>query len=137
MADESFKYEDEELDEIEYYEIVSYEEIIKLNPTFVAFSNEEIYNELFNFFKSKTTSEGFLKLFNQIIEKQLNPTNFNNFVVVADAYRNQGENFDIDEFIFKIKNSNKEEIKIAFKNKNKLWFPLMYDDDSTKIKFKA
>ena len=137
MADESFKYEDEELDEIEYYEIVSYEEIIKLNPTFVAFSNEEIYNELFNFFKSKTTSEGFLKLFNKIIEKQLNPTNVNNFVVVADAYRSQGENFDIDEFIIKIKNSNKEQINIALKNKNKLWFPLMYDDDSTKIKFKA
>jgi hypothetical protein len=48
MADlEEFKYEDEELDEIDYYEIVSYDEIIKFNPTFVAFSNEEIYNYLF------------------------------------------------------------------------------------------
>ena len=34
MADKPFKYEDEELSEIEYYEIVSLEEIIKSNPTF-------------------------------------------------------------------------------------------------------
>ena len=137
MADKPFKYEDEELSEIEYYEIVSLEEIIKSNPTFVAFSNEEIYNELFNFFKSKTTSEGFLKLFNQIIQKQMNPNNFNNFVIVADANRGKYEDMDIDKFIYDIKHSNKLEVDFAVKNKNKLWFPLMYDDDNTRIKFKA
>ena len=137
MADEPFKYEDEELSEIEYYEIVSLEEIIKSNPTFVALSNEEIYNELFNFLKSKTTTEGFLKLFNQIIQKQMNPNNVNNFVIVADANRGKFEDMDIDKFIYDIKHSNKGEVDFAVKNKNKLWFPLMYDDDNTKIKFKA
>jgi hypothetical protein len=51
MAEEElFQFDDEQLDEIDYFEIVSLEEIIKLNPTFVAFSNEEIYNYLFNWF---------------------------------------------------------------------------------------
>jgi hypothetical protein len=61
MAEEElFQFDDEQLDEIDYFEIVSLEEIIKLNPTFVAFSNEEIYNYLFNFFKSKSKADSFL-----------------------------------------------------------------------------
>ena len=42
-------YLDEEIPDIEYYELVSIEEIIKTNPNFIAFSKEEIYNEIFNF----------------------------------------------------------------------------------------
>jgi hypothetical protein len=138
MAIEDFEYvEEEEVDEIDYYEIVSLKEIIKLNPSFIAFSNEEIYNYLFNFLKSKTKAENFLKLFTDVIEKQKNKININNFIVVADAKRDDFSELDIDEFILKIKNSNKEQIQIAYKNKNKLWFPLIYDNENTKIKFNA
>ena len=147
MAEEElFQFDDEQLDEIDYFEIVSLEEIIKLNPTFVAFSNEEIYNYLFNFFKSKSKADSFLNLFSNIIEKQKRKININNFIIVSDAKRGSFSNEDaddddkfliIDEFIAKIKSSNKEPIKEAYKNKNKIWFPLVYDDDSTKIKFKA
>jgi hypothetical protein len=138
MADlEEFKYEDEELDEIDYYEIVSYDEIIKFNPTFVAFSNEEIYNYLFSFFNSRTKADSFLKLFTDIIKRQQININANNFIVVADAKRGEFEELDIEDFILKIKNSNKEQIQLAYKNKNKIWFPLIYDDESSKIKFKA
>jgi len=137
MSEEDYKYDDEELDEIDYYEIVSLEEIIKSNPTFVAFSNEEIYNFLFNFFKSKTKAEGFLILFTDIINRQRAKLNTKNLIVIADARRDKLEDIDIEDFILKIKNSNKEQIQIAYKNKNKLWFPLIYDEDSTKIKMRA
>lgn len=137
MSEEDYKYDDEELDEIDYYEIVSLDEIIKSNPTFVAFSNEEIYNFLFNFFKSKTKAEGFLILFTDIINRQRAKLNTKNLIVIADAQRDKLEDIDIEDFILKIKNSNKEQIQIAYKNKNKLWFPLIYDEDSTKIKLRA
>jgi len=137
MAIEDFEYVEEELEDIDYYEIISLKEIIKLNPTFIAFSNEEIYNYLFNFFKSKTKADFFLNLFLNVIEKQKNKINVNNFVIVADAKRDNFNELDIDDFILKIKNSNKEQIQIAYKNKNKLWFPLIYDNESSKIKYNA
>jgi len=137
MDEKDFEYSEEELDEIDYYEIISLNEIIKLNPTFVAFSNEEIYNYLFNFFKSKTKAEGFLKLFTDIIQRQKFNINIKNFIIVADAVRDNFETLDIEDFVSKIKNSNKEQIQIAYKNKNKLWFPLVYDNNSPKIKFNA
>ena len=146
--------ENEELDEIDYYEIVSLDEIVKFNPTFVAFSNDEIYNNLFQFFKSSTKAENFLRLFTEIIDKQKNQLEIKNFIIVADAKRGnfsekpdikEGEenyndikdSFMINEFINKIKNSNKDQVKLAFKNKNKLWFPLIYDEESSKIKFRS
>jgi len=167
---------EEDLDEIEYYEIVSLEEIIKLNPTFVAFTNEEIFNYLFNFFKSKSKADGFLNLFIKIIERQKKKVNTNNFIIVADASRdiftdktreigkyleslfneedneednkedneednkedNEEDNekgYNIVNFIKKIKDSNKQNVFNALKNKNKLWFPLIYNSESSKLKF--
>ena len=106
---EGFIYEpNEELDDIDYYEIVSLDEIIKLNPSFVAFSNEEIYNYLFNFLKSKSKANGFLNLFNDIIEKQKTPFNINNFIIIADAKRDDFSQLDIEDFISKIKNKLKK-----------------------------
>ncbi len=61
MEQQDFIYDEtEELADIEYYEIVSVEEILKLNPTFVAFTNEEIYNYLLNFLKSKEKANLYL-----------------------------------------------------------------------------
>jgi hypothetical protein len=152
MEEVDFNYQDEELDEIEYFEIVSYNEIIKLNPTFVAFSNDEIYNHLLGFFQSTIKAESFLKLFNEIIDRQKNPTKTNNFIIVADAKRGNftevydndeeeqeaiKEGFRIGDFVAKIKSSNKEQVQLAFKNKNKLWFPLDYDNESNRMKFNA
>jgi len=141
--------ENEELDEIDYYEIVSLEEISKYNPTFVSFSNEEILNNLLQFFKSdKIKASTFLSLFTEIIHRQMNPTQIKNLIVVTDAKRGdftEGDEdeegnksgFIISDFIAKIKSSNKEQIKLAFKNKNKLWFPLVYNEDNAVIKFRA
>lgn len=140
---EDLKYEDEELDEIDYFEILTYDEIIKTNPTFVAFNNEQIEYYLSNFFKSPNKCKAFLKLFNDIIDRQQNPLNTKNYIVVIDAERGNFtesdslEGFNLNNFINKIKDTSKEEIKFSYKNKNKIWFPLVYNDDTTKIKFTA
>jgi len=124
---EEFIYEDEELNDIDYFEIVSLDEIIKLNPTFVAFTQEELYDNFFNFLKSKKKAEGFLNLFNELIERQKQSYNINNFIIITDAKRDNYEELDIEEFVMKVKSNNKEQIQFALKNKNKLWFPLVYD----------
>jgi hypothetical protein len=135
MSSDEIIYIDEDIPEIEYYELVSMEDLIKENPNFIAFSKEEIYNELFNFVKKKSKSENFLKLFYEIINR--NKTNSNNFIIVADADRGNFEEEDIAEFISNLKKYDKmNDIDLAFKSKNKLWFPLNYSIDN-KLTFKA
>ena len=128
-------YLDEDIPEIDYFELVSIDEIIKNNPNFIAFSREEIYNELFNFVKTKPKAENFLKLFYEIVNKK---TNVNNFVVIADANRGNYEDLNIEEFISDLKKYDKiNDANLALASKNKLWFPLNYDADNDKIRFKA
>ena len=128
-------YLDEEIPEINYFEVVSINEIIKNNPNFIAFSKEEIYNELFNFVKTKSKTECFLKLFYEIVNKK---TNVNNFIVIADANRGDYQNLNIEEFISDLKKYDKiNDANLALSSKNKLWFPLKYDIDNDKIRFKA
>lgn len=126
---------DEELNEIEYYELVSIEEIMKENPDFIAFSRDDIYNEIFNFVKNKTKTGIFLKLFYEIIDKK---PNVNNFIIISDANRGDYENLDIGDFINSIKKYNKlNNIQLATTSKNKIWFPLEYNIDNTKLRFNA
>ena len=133
--DEDIIYIDEELPEIDYLEIISMEEIIKHNPNFIAFSRDEIYNELFNFVKSKTKTENFLQLFYEIVNKK---QNVDNFIIVADeTTRGNFEESSIDEFISELKKYDKLNPSLALNSKNKLWFPLDYDTNNTKIRFTA
>ena len=128
-------YLSEDLPEINYFEIVSIDEIIKNNPNFIAFSREEIYNELFNFVKTKSKTECFLKLFYEVVNKK---TNVDNFIVIADANRGNFEDLNIEEFISDLKKYDKiNDANLALSSKNKLWFPLNYDADNNKIRFKA
>lgn len=127
-------YLDEEIPEIEYYELVSIEEIIKTNPNFIAFSRDEIYNEIFNFVKTKTKTENFVKLFYEIVNKKLN---VNNFIIIADAIRGDYEEEDLAAYMTELKKYDKiPDVNLSFKSKNKLWFPLKYDIDNQKIRFK-
>lgn len=134
LTDEDIIYIDEDIPEIDYYELVSIDEIIKNNPSFIAFSKEEIYNELFNFLKTKNKTECFLNLFYEIVNKK---TNVNNFIFVSDATRGEFEDSSIDEFIVELKKYDKLQPSLALKSKNKLWFPLNYDKDNSKLRFKA
>jgi len=135
MEEQGFIYEDEELNEIEYYELISFDEIIKLDPTFIAFSQEEIYNYFLNFLKSKTKTEGFLNLFNDIIQRQKGYLNTNNFIIIPNAKRNDFTQLFEEDFVNKIKSFNKEQFNFAFKNKNNIWFPLIYDIDNSSLIF--
>jgi hypothetical protein len=134
-SNEEIIYIDEEIPEIEYFELLSIEDLIKINPNFIAFSRDEIYIELFNFVKSKTKTENFLKLFYEIVNKK---TNVNNFIIVADSIRGDFEEDDISVFISQLKKYDKiADVNLALKSKNKLWFPLKYDIDNDKIRFNA
>ena len=62
-------YLSEELPDIEYYEILTFDEIASENPTFIAFSKKEIYNELFEIFNNINKTNNFVELFYDIIEK--------------------------------------------------------------------
>jgi len=133
--DNDIIYLDEEIPEIDYFELVSMDEIIKNNPNFIAFSKQEIYNELFNFVKTKPKTECFLKLFYEVVNKK---TNVNNFIVIADANRGNFEDLNIEEFISDLKKYDKiNDANLALSSKNKLWFPLNYDADNNNIRFKA
>ena len=125
-SDDKIIYLDEDIPEIEYYELVSMEELVKVNPNFIAFSKEEIYNEIFNFVKNKFKTENFVKLFYEIINR--NKPNVNNFIVISDADRGNFEEDDIAAFISNLKKNDKiADINLALKSKNKLWFPLNYN----------
>jgi hypothetical protein len=135
MSSDEIIYVNEDIPEIEYYELVSMEDLIKENPNFIAFSKEEIYNELFNFVKKKSKAENFLKLFYEIINR--NKMISNNFIIIADADRGNFDEDDIAIFISNLKKYDKmNDIDLAFKSKNKLWFPLNYSIDN-KLTFKA
>ncbi len=47
------EYIDEDLDDIEYTEILSFDEMSKINPSFIALDKDDIYNYLYIFFKNK------------------------------------------------------------------------------------
>lgn len=134
-SDDKIIYIDEDIPEIEYYELVSMEELVKANPNFIAFSKEEIYNEIFNFVKNKFKTENFVKLFYEIISR--NKPNVNNFIIISDADRGKFEDDDIALFISNFKKNDKiADINLALKSKNKLWFPLNYNIEG-KLTFEA
>jgi hypothetical protein len=61
------EYIDEDLEDIEYTEILTFEEMSKINPSFIALDKEEIYNHLYNFFKNKKKSDLMRNLFYEIL----------------------------------------------------------------------
>lgn len=132
-----FDISDETLDDIEYYEVVSINEIIKNNPIFIAFTKDELYNELYDFFKDKNKVNNFLNLFYNIINN-LNKSKFNcNYIIMTDACRKDLEDNNLfDEFINNIKKLNKIDYKLSQNDKNKLWFPIEYNITDNGIKYK-
>ena len=63
-----FEIENEELDDIEYLEILTLDEIIKDNPYFIALSRNDIYENLFEMFQNKKRSQSVTQLFYDILE---------------------------------------------------------------------
>uniref|UniRef100_A0A6C0J024 Uncharacterized protein n=1 Tax=viral metagenome TaxID=1070528 RepID=A0A6C0J024_9ZZZZ len=137
---EYFDIEDEELNNIEYLEILSIDEIIKDNPSFMAFSKDEIQSELYKMFKNKNKSDNFTNLFYDVLknnrEKEGKLDDYTNYIFIADADKKdysllseeeEAKNFnDLD-------NLNTIRYNIS---KNNYFFAIEYDEKSSYNKFK-
>lgn len=142
--DKEIIYLDEELPEIEYYELLSFDEIIENNPNFIALTRREIYNELYELFKNSNKSNNYLELFYDITTKK--ETDTTNYLLLSDAtkiqysdprYNDDNDDTPILEFINTFKKINRiNDIELAQKEKNKLFFTIEYSDNSTYVRFK-
>lgn len=129
----SYNIDDEELNDIEYYEILTMEELIKDNPTFLAFSREEISDELNNFFDDRNKADSLTDLFYRDTTR-----NIRNYVFVADAEKqDNGCIFDhVMSYVSKMNTMSKLQYNVSQKDKNKYTFALSYDTDSKRIRLK-
>ena len=130
MTDMLYNIVDEDLGEIEYYEIITLDEIIKENPTFIAFSREEIFDELYNFFKNSNKASMLTDMF-----YKNNTINIRNYVFIADANKKQIDD-EIEEFIKEFKSMTKMQYKEGQQEKNKFFFALAYDIQSKNLRLK-
>jgi len=121
---------EEELDEVEYLQILSLDEMIKDNPSFIAFSREEIFNELFMFFKQTNKAD----MVSDMFFRHSNKTDIRDFVFVGDVSFRFPE--EIDDFLKEMKALTKMQYQTSQKGKNKLWSILSYDSDSKRLKLK-
>ena len=132
------QYIDEELDDIEYTEILSFEEMSKINPSFIAMDKEDIYNNLYNFFKDKKKTDLVRALFYEIlknrdsnngkIEGNLNYV----FAVEGEIEKYWDDNTKDAYYNFIGKYNNQSELSEFVKRK----FCVSYDHKSTKIRLK-
>lgn len=123
----TYNIEDEDLMDVEYFEILTMDEIIRENPTFIAFSRDEIVNELYDLLKNSNKSQHLADLFFKV-----NVTNLVNYVFVANAKKKEYncEEQDIQsDFIDKILKLNKLPYNISQTEKQKYFFALTYDAD--------
>ena len=137
---EDFIIEDEELDEIEYLEILSLDEIIKENPSFIALSRDEIYHTLYELFKNKRKADDITQLFYDVInnnnEKLGKLKDYSHYIFKADAekqdYTEMDKEADTDYFngLEKLNTTRYRDAK------NKYFFSLKYDDASKHLRFK-
>ena len=146
------EYLDEELDDIEYTEILSFEEMSRINPSFIALDKEEIYNSLYVFFNDKKKSNLLRNLFYEILEnresKKGKIEDYSNYIFAAEGelenYGGSGGGADGDGdggdsgdpkdavYNFITRYNNKGDLREYTKRK----FSVSYDRKSTKIRLK-
>jgi len=134
--------EDEEIDDIEYLEILSLDEIIKDNPFFIALSRNDIYENLHEMFQNKKRSESVTQLFYDILDYKKsengNLANYDNYIFEAEAEK--VDNVLLwDELSEDVANFNKLTRLDTIKHeeaKNRYFFSIKYDSNSKNLKFK-
>jgi len=137
-----FTIKDEELDDIEYLEILSLDEIIKENPFFIALSRNDIYENLHEMFQNRKRSESITQLFYDILEHKKsengNITDYSNYIFSSEATKKNNE-LELDDIqedanyfnkLIKLNNVKHDNAK------NKYFFAITYDHTSKKLKFK-
>lgn len=137
-----FEIENEELDDIEYLEILTLDEIIKDNPYFIALSRNDIYENLFEMFQNKKRSQSVTQLFYDILEytnnKEGKLSNYDNYIFNTDAEKKENmllydEKKDDALNFNKLSKLNTLQSEEA---KNKYFFSIKYDASSKNLKFK-
>ena len=132
------EYIDEELEDIEYTEILTFEELSKINPSFIALDKDEIYNHLYIFFKNKKKSDLIRSLFYEILinrdSKNGKIKNYTNYIFDTDGeLEKYGDDNSKDAtYNFIEKYNNKTQLKEFVKRK----FCVSYNINSDKIRFK-
>jgi hypothetical protein len=141
IDDLMYKFEDEELDEIEYLEIMSLDDIIKDNPSFIALSRNDIQENLYNMFLNKKKAENVVKLFYEIIDdnnkKRGVLNNYDNYIFNVEAEKKVNDlllNKDPSDANY-FNKLEKREINDYNKAKNKYFFCLKYNNESKNIRF--
>lgn len=137
-----FTIEDEELDDIEYLEILSLDEIIKDNPFFIALSRNDIYENLHEMFQNKKRSESVTQLFYDILEHKKsengNLTDYSNYIFSSEAVKKNNELswdelHDDANYFNKLTKLNNVKYENA---KNRYFFAITYEQKSKNLKFK-
>jgi hypothetical protein len=132
------EYIDEELDDIEYTEILSFEEMSKINPSFIALDREEIYNHLYIFFKNKKKADLLRSLFYEILANRESNDgkikDFTNYIFAAEGEIEKYGDDDSKEATYNFieKYNNKSDLKEFAKRK----FCVSYDRKSTLMRLK-
>lgn len=135
------EYIDEDLEDIEYTEILTFEEMSKINPSFIALDKEEIYNNLYNFFKNKKKSDLMRNLFYEILinrdSKNGKISDYANYIFDTESelvkYGDENtldKKTQLENFIEKYK--DKSQFREFFKRK----FSASYNINSDKIRLK-
>jgi hypothetical protein len=142
------EYLDEELDDIEYTEILSFEEMSRINPSFIALDKEEIYNSLYVFFKDKKKADLLRSLFYEILENRESKNgkinDYSNYIFAAEGeLENYGDgdgdgdgdgSGDPKDAVYNFigKYNNKSDLREFTKRK----FAVSYDIKSNKMRLK-
>ena len=134
-------FEDEELEEIEYLEIMSIDDIIKDNPSFIALSRNEIKSSLFELFANNKKANNITTLFYDIINdidgNRGKLKNYDNYVFDAEAEKNDYSADIVDKT--EVANFNNLKKKTVINHdiaKEKYFFCIKYNNDSEKLRFK-
>jgi hypothetical protein len=130
LEGESYNIEDEDLDEIEYLEIVSLDEIIKNNPSFIAYSPKDIYNDLFNIFKNPKKAALYTDLLFEIHDNNLHDNtkkDLSKYVFLTKAYKKDNSELNIEEDVDYFNGLVKLKMDRYNEAKNRYFFALQYD----------
>jgi len=133
------EYLEEELDDIEYTEILSFEEMSRINPSFIAMDKEDIYNNLYTFLKNKKKSDLLRSLFYDIlIHREHSHGKINDYSNYVFAVEGEIEKYGDDDtkdavlnFIMRFK-GDRDSLGEFVKRK----FPISYDRKSELMRLK-
>lgn len=135
------EYLEEELEDIEYTEILSFEEMSRINPSFIAMDKEEIYSNLYTFFKNKKKSDLLRSLFYDILDyrdsKNGKLNDYSNYVFAAEGeITKYGEDDTKDATLNFILQYNGKDGRDALSEFVKRKFCVSYDRKSGKVRLK-